>query len=114
MMPPTEATILKNFLLTPAPLHSVISLEKFTDLFPRPQRSNPQIKHLYRELQEARALIIEHVKRNISQEVKRGEKQRRQVVKARRRGAYEESEPVEGRANGADVEVEVRTSVSRF
>lgn len=110
-MPETEQTILSNFLLPPAPLPSIISLEKFRELFPRSQRSNPQVDHLYRELQGLRALDIGNVKRNISREVKRGERQRRQVVKTRRRGAYVESEPVEGRAKGT--QIEVRASGSR-
>ena len=104
-MPPTEDELLSNFLLAPAPLASVISLQKFTDLFPRPQRPNPQIKLLYRDLQGRRALDIEHIKRNIAREVKRGEKQKRHVIKARRKGAYEENEPKEGRAKSAKTEV---------
>lgn len=104
-MSETEQTILSKFLLLPAPLPSIILLENFTDLFPRSQRSNPQIKHLYLELQGLRSLDIENVRRNISREVKRGERQRRQVVKTRRRGTYVESEPIQGRANGAQIEV---------
>ena len=110
-MPETEQIILSKFLLSPAPFPSIISLEKFTDLFPTSQRSNPQVEHLYRELQGLRSLYIEDVKRSISREVKRGERQRHQVVKTRRQGAYVESEPVEGRAKGA--QIEVRASRSR-
>lgn len=111
-MPETEQTILSNFLLSPAALPSIISLKKFTDLFPTSQRSNPQIEHLYRELQRLRSVYIEDVKRHISREVKRGERQRRQVVKTRRQGAYVESEPVDGRAKGAHIEVRALTSRS--
>ena len=107
-MPPTEATILSNFLLPPAPLLSTISLPEFTDLFPRSQRSNPQVEYLYRELQARRDLDIERIKRNIAQEVKRGEKQRRQVVKARHRGVYNEIESIKVKARSRAAEVEVR------
>ncbi len=106
-MPPTEAAILNDFLIAPAPLPSIISLQKFTDLFPRSQRSNPQVKDLYDELKGRRSLDIEHVKRNIAQEVRRGEKQRRQVIKTRRRGAHGEKEPVDRRAKRAQNEVRV-------
>ena len=104
-MSQTEAGLLSDFLLAPAPFPSIISLQNFTDLFPRPQRSNPQIKHLYRDLHEKRALDIEHMKRNIAREVKRGEKQKRHIVKARRRSAYEETAPLQGRPKSAQVEV---------
>ena len=104
-MPPTEGELLSSFLLAPAPLPSIISLQKFTDLFPRPQQSSPQIKHLYHNLQGRRALDIEHIKRNVTREVKQGEKQRRHIVKARLRGAYGESEPIQGPPKSAQTEV---------
>ena len=113
IMPPTEAGILSDFLIAPAPLPSIISLQKFTDLFPRPQRSNPQIKDLYGELKGKRTLDIEHVKRNIAQEVRRGEKLRRQVIKTRWRGAHEEKDPIHGRAKGAQAAVRVSRSNSQ-
>ncbi|KAJ9663613.1 hypothetical protein H2201_005574 [Coniosporium apollinis] len=84
-MAPTEASILSNFLLPPAPLPVIVSLEQFTELFPRSQQSNPQIPVLYRELQHQRAIDIDDVKRNIAAEVRRGEKQQREVIRARRR-----------------------------
>lgn len=88
-MAPTESTILTNFLLPPAPLPTILSLQKFISLFPKTQRSNPQVKSLYRELQHLRALDIDEVKQNIAREVKVGEKQRREVVRARRRADRE-------------------------
>ena len=103
-MAPTESTILTNFLLPPAPLPTILSLQKFTGLFPKAQRSNPQVKYLYRELQHVRALDIDEVKQNIAQEVKIGEKQRREVVRARRRADKEEMEDV----NEREVEMEAQ------
>lgn len=104
-MPPTEPTILANFLLSPAALPTIISLTKFTDLFPKCHRSNPQIGVLYRELQHIRALDTDEVQRNIAQEAKRGERQRREVVKARRKADREDMEGVDMR------EVEMETEV---
>jgi centromere-localized protein 2 len=89
-MPPTESQILSHFLLPPAPLPAVISLSKFTDLFPADVRSNPQIPVLYRELQHQRAIDVDDVKSNISNEVKKGDRQRKEIARARRRKEDEE------------------------
>ncbi|KAF1991675.1 hypothetical protein K402DRAFT_389065 [Aulographum hederae CBS 113979] len=102
-MAPTETTILQNFLLPPAPLPTIISLRKFTDLFPAQHRANPQIAILYRELQHQRAIDTDDVKENIQKEVKRGEKMRREVVKTRRRAEREElGEGMDGRDVGLE------------
>ncbi|KAI9820689.1 MAG: hypothetical protein M1827_005058 [Pycnora praestabilis] len=89
-MAPTETSILTNFLVSPAPLPSFITLQKFTDLFPRPQRTNPQVQLLYRDLQHQRAIDTDQVKQNISSEVKKGSKQMREVVRIRRMAEKEE------------------------
>ena len=104
-MAPTEESILSNFLLLPAPLPTFITLSKFTELFPRAQRSNPQIKLLYRELQYLRGLQTDEVKGNIAQEVKTGHKQQKEVAKARRRVERHETEGIDSRE--IDMEVEV-------
>lgn len=78
-MPPSEESILSNFLLSPAPLPTVMSLQQFTDLFPRRLRSNPQVRSLYRELQQAREQDIDLVNENIDQELKRGEEQKAEL-----------------------------------
>ncbi|KAF1809101.1 hypothetical protein P152DRAFT_404046 [Eremomyces bilateralis CBS 781.70] len=82
-MPPTEKSILTNFLLPPAPLSTVITQKKFTELFPRTLQGNPAVGALYRELQHQRALGIDQVARSIEGEVHRGERQARQVAKER-------------------------------
>ncbi|KAF2497585.1 hypothetical protein BU16DRAFT_606117 [Lophium mytilinum] len=84
-MAPTEASILSNFLLPPAPLPAFITLRQFTELFPRALQSEPEIKVLYRELQHQRAIDADDVKRNIATEVKRGEKQRRATFNSRQK-----------------------------
>ena len=91
-MAPTESTILTQFLLSPVPLPSTVSLRKFTSLFPPSQASNPQIQLLYRDLQHQRALLADAVAHNISNEVRRGNAQRRAVIKARKEGAEGEED----------------------
>lgn len=82
-MAPSEETILSNFLLAPSPLHMIISLQKFTELFPKRLRSHPQVKVLYRELQHLRAQDIDLVKENIDREIRRGETQKEELRAAR-------------------------------
>jgi len=101
-MAPTEATILSTFLLTPAPLTAIISLKTFTELFPRAQQSSPQIRALYRDLQHQRARLTDAVAHNIIVEIKRGNAQRRAVLKSRRQDAREEQ----------DDEVDIENAVS--
>jgi centromere-localized protein 2 len=101
-MAPTEATILSTFLLPPAPLPTIISLKAFTELFPRSQQSSPQIKALYRDLQHQRIKLTDAVTRNIAAEIKRGNEQRRAVVRARRESEKEDP----------DDEVEIENAVS--
>lgn len=100
----TEATILTNFLLPPAPLPAIISLKAFTALFTRAQqtKSPDQIRALYRDLQLSRGQLTDAVAGNIEKEVKKGIVQRRAVLKSRR---------LDGR-EGVDDEVEVETAVS--
>lgn len=86
-MAPTEATLLSTFLFSPASLQNIISFEAFTNLFPEPHRSNPHIRHLYHELEQMRDQSIENVKKNVDQEIKRGERQRRQITRAREQAA---------------------------
>lgn len=81
-MAPSEESILSNFLLSPASLPTIISLQKFTELFPKRLQSHPQIKVLYRELQELRSQDMNLVSENISKEVWRGAKQKADLLKA--------------------------------
>lgn len=101
-MPPTEATLLSAFLLPPAPLPAIITLKSFTQLFPKSQQSSTQVKTLYRDVQNQRARITDAVAKNIVAEVKRGNAQKRAVVRARREAEKEEQ----------DDEVDVETAVS--
>ncbi|KAI9644266.1 hypothetical protein NHQ30_007621 [Ciborinia camelliae] len=83
-MPPTEHTILANFLLPPAPLPTIISLQSFTNLFPRSQQSSPAIRTLYRDLQHQRAQLVDTVTAEIEREVRRGKALERAVIRGRR------------------------------
>jgi len=80
----TEQTILTHFLLPPSPLPIILSLAQFTAFFPKSQQSSPQIRILYRDLQTQRASVSDTVARNIILEVKRGNAQRRAVIRGRR------------------------------
>jgi centromere-localized protein 2 len=81
-MAPSEESILSNFLLSPAPLPTIISLQKFTELFPKRLQSHPQVKLLYRELQEMRSQDMDLVHENIKAEVTRGRSQKAELRKA--------------------------------
>ncbi|CZR53202.1 uncharacterized protein PAC_03080 [Phialocephala subalpina] len=107
-MAPTESTILSTFLLPPAPLPAIITLKAFTELFPRSQQSLPQVKTLYRDLQQQRARLTDAVGRNIAAEVKRGNAQRRVVVRTRREAEKE------GQDDEADVENALSGSTSNL
>ncbi|KAI9661541.1 MAG: hypothetical protein M1829_006232 [Trizodia sp. TS-e1964] len=91
-MAPTEASILANFLLPPSSLPNIMTLQKFTELFPRAKRSSPEIASLYRELQHQRGLVTDQVKNDIIAECRLGERQRREVARARRKAEREELE----------------------
>ncbi|KAJ5101649.1 hypothetical protein NUU61_003871 [Penicillium alfredii] len=81
-MAPSEESILSNFLLSPAPLPTVMSLQKFTELFPKRLQSHPHIRALYRELQQVREHDMDRVNENIDEELKQGEKQKAELRKA--------------------------------
>lgn len=91
-MAPAETTVLSNFLVTPAALHKVISIQAFINLFPETHRSHPQLKHMFYELQYQRDHSINKVRQNISKEAKKGQLQRRRVAMARKQAAM--GEPV--------------------
>ena len=78
-MPPSEESILSNFLLSPAPIPTVMTLQQFTELFPKRLRSNPQIKSLYRELQQVREQDMDLVNENIDKELKGSEEHKAQL-----------------------------------
>jgi centromere-localized protein 2 len=102
-MAPTESTILQNYLLLPARLPTIISLQDFTSYFPKSQQSSPQIRTLYRDLQQQRNAIVDTVASNIDHQVKRGKALRKAVAKARREAETEE---------GVDDEIEIERAVS--
>jgi centromere-localized protein 2 len=80
----TESSLLANFLLPPAPLAISLSLQQFTELFPKSRQEDATIPSLYRELQKQRAQDIERVKQNIAAEIKHGELQQRHIRRIRR------------------------------
>ncbi|KAH8842424.1 hypothetical protein MCOR27_005756 [Pyricularia oryzae] len=86
-MAPTESTILSNFLLAPAQLPTIISMDEFKALFPLQHRSSAQVRSLYRDLQRQRSNVVEVVSENIAEETSRHANViRRQVTRADRIG----------------------------
>jgi len=102
-MAPTESKILSNYLLVPAQLPAIISLEEFIALFPRPMQSSSQIRSLYRDLQSQRNALADAVSADIENETKRGKAIRRAVIKEKRNADSQEY----------DDEVEIERMVSR-
>lgn len=101
MAPPTETTMLANYLLVPAQLPAIISLKEFTDLFPRVQQYSPQIRRLYRDFQIQRNALADDIASNIENEARRGKVLRREILRARR-----EAENADG-----DGEVDIERAV---
>ncbi|KAE8147416.1 Cnl2/NKP2 family protein-domain-containing protein [Aspergillus avenaceus] len=81
-MAPSEASILSNFLLSPASLPTVISLQQFTELFPKRLRSHPHIRVLYRELQQLREQDMDLVNGNIDRELHQGDSLKAELRKS--------------------------------
>ncbi|KAJ5169389.1 Kinetochore subunit NKP2 [Penicillium coprophilum] len=102
-MAPSEESILSNFLLSPAPLPIIMSLQKFTELFPKRLRSHPHIRTLYRELQQVREQDMDRVNESIDNELKQGELQRAELRKAILATGVEASNPEEQREIDMDV-----------
>ncbi|KAK4242125.1 Cnl2/NKP2 family protein-domain-containing protein [Achaetomium macrosporum] len=95
-MAPTEQAILSNYLLVPARLPAIISLQEFIALFPRQLQSSPRIRSLYRDLQSQRNVVVDAVAEQIEQEVKQGKAMRRAVIRSKREAeAQEQDDEVE-------------------
>ncbi|KAL2024281.1 hypothetical protein VTK56DRAFT_8763 [Thermocarpiscus australiensis] len=91
-MAPTEQTILTNYLLVPAQLPAIISLQEFIALFPRSLQSSPRIRSLYRDLQSQRNAVIDSVAEEIEAEAKHGKAMRRAVIRSRREAEAQEQD----------------------
>lgn len=102
-MAPSEESILSNFLLSPAPLPTIVSLQKFTELFPRRLRTHPHIRTLYRELQQVREHDLDRVNENIDQEIRQGERQKAELRKASRAAGVEVANADEQREMDVDL-----------
>ncbi|GAW20795.1 hypothetical protein ANO14919_103060 [Xylariales sp. No.14919] len=91
-MAPTEATILQNYLLLPSRLPSIISLQEFTSLFPKSQQSSPQVRALYRDLQQQRNAVVDAVSANIDAEIKQAKALRRTIIRTKKASEVEEQD----------------------
>ncbi|KAJ2981210.1 hypothetical protein NUW58_g6743 [Xylaria curta] len=91
-MAPTEDTILRNYLLLPSRLPSIISLQEFASLFPKSQQSSPQVRALYRDLQQQRNAVVDAVSASIDAEVKQARALRRTIIRTKKESEYEEQD----------------------
>lgn len=91
-----EYEILSSFILSRASLQDIISLRKFTELFPKDKQSNPQVKLLYAELQLQRNKTCDRVKKNLQFEARLGAKQRRDVKRQQREGQHIDDDAMTG------------------
>ncbi|KAI1201886.1 Cnl2/NKP2 family protein-domain-containing protein [Nemania serpens] len=91
-MAPTEATILRNYLLLPSRLPSIISLQEFTSLFPKSRQSSPQVRALYRDLQQQRNAVVDAVSASIDAEVKQAKALRRTMIRTMKESELEEQD----------------------
>ncbi len=105
-MAPTEQTILNNYLLLPAQLPAIISLQEFVALFPRSLRSSRHIRTLYRDLQSQRNAVVDSVAEQIEDEAKHGRAMRRAVIRSKREAEMQEQDD--------EVEIERVVSESYF
>jgi centromere-localized protein 2 len=101
-MAPSESDLLRNYLLIPAPLPDIMSVQQFANLFPKNLRASPQVRRLYRELQDQRRATIDAVAANIEREQERSRSIRREVKRAKKEAKNEDE----------DVEVDIEHAVS--
>lgn len=101
-MAPSEIEILENYLLQPAHLTSITTLDQFKLLFPARYHDSLQLRSLFRDLQAIRGGVIEEVEAAIAIESKEGKIMRREMVRERRAAEMEE----------ADGEIEMERAVS--
>lgn len=92
--PPTEADLLRRYLLTPT-LPEVVPFSKFTSLFPA-SVSRRHLRTLYLDLQRQRTAQLDKVAAAIDDEVRRSRDIRREMrAAARDREADEADEEIE-------------------
>lgn len=106
MAPPSELKILSSYLLVPAQLPTIISLQEFIELFPTKLQSSPHIRTLYRDLQSQRNAIVDSVAVEIEDQVQSGKELRRTVARTRRAN--------EGQDYEEEVEIERLVSIYLF
>ncbi len=101
----TEAELLTSFLLDPAQLPNILTLDQFRALFPREVRAAPLLRSLFLDLAAQRGHAIDTVAAAIDLEARRGGQAiRREVARQRR-------DEVDWEVDG---EVEMDRAVSPF
>jgi centromere-localized protein 2 len=70
---------MKQYLILPARLPDIFTLEQFRAMFPRATHSSPQIKTLYRDLQAQRAAMVDAVSAEINSQARDNRHVRRRL-----------------------------------
>ncbi|KAL9113291.1 MAG: hypothetical protein Q9227_002626 [Pyrenula ochraceoflavens] len=104
-MPPSESSILSSYLLNPASFPTIVSQEQFRDFFPKPHRTHPMVKQLYRDLQFLRTVDMDAVEDNIHHEVIKGERQKLAMYKAYHAGQRDLIDGVQHREIDMDIQL---------
>lgn len=89
----SESSILTTYLLQPAPLTAITTLDQFRALFPA-SAPPAAVRALFRDLQAQRGAVAQDVAKAIAAESTRGAAMRREVVSAARKDR--ESDEVDG------------------
>ncbi|KAL2835174.1 Ctf8-domain-containing protein [Aspergillus cavernicola] len=111
-MAPSEPSILSNFLLSAASLPTIMSLQQFTELFPKRLRSHPHIRVLYRELQQLREQDMDIVNENIDREVRQGDSQKAELRRSLAKTGVDGADLNDQREIDMDVQLFGQTSAS--
>ncbi|KAL4919979.1 Ctf8-domain-containing protein [Aspergillus aurantiobrunneus] len=111
-MAPSETSILSNFLLSAASLPTVMSLQQFTELFPKRLRTHSHIRVLYREIQQLREQDMDIVNENIDKEVRQGDSQKAELRKSIAETGVDGADLNNQREMDMDVQLFGPTSVS--
>jgi len=73
--PPSESQILQSYLLHPSSLSTIIPYTTFQTLLPAAssrQKTNPELRRLYRDLQFQRDVVVDDVRQRIETECRNG------------------------------------------
>ena len=103
----SEHAILTDYLIPPASFPTILSLAQFTLLFPASVRFNPQVKHLYRDLQFLRKVGVDLIRQNIDRECQQGQRMKKELLRALRMDVINGHEYGEYHDREIDIDVQL-------